>query len=120
MKKLVSVQEVFDKVAAHLLTQKQKSTFPKSGTCAYRGRDGLKCAIGVLINDAVYDASIERFDVMRPEIIKALALSGVNVDVQMLADLQLTHDTYDVCDWRGALRGIAVKHGLSQRVLDDI
>jgi hypothetical protein len=42
-----TAQEVFDQVATHLLTQRQRST--TKGNCAYRGDDGLKCAAGCLL-----------------------------------------------------------------------
>ena len=46
-------QEVFDRVARHLLTQRRKSMIERSAgpVCAFRGVDGTKCAIGCLIPD---------------------------------------------------------------------
>ena len=42
-------QEAFTKVRDHLLRQKEKCIV--NGLCAYRGENGLKCAIGALISD---------------------------------------------------------------------
>jgi hypothetical protein len=53
----MTLQETFDKVCVHLLTQLQKSVFLDSNgsmACAYRGPNGLKCAVGCLIPDELY------------------------------------------------------------------
>lgn len=60
-------QEVFDKVARHLLTQKRKAmaVMPEAANgdakpaCAYRGSDGTSCAFGCLIPDSCYDPVLE-------------------------------------------------------------
>lgn len=47
-------QEVFTKVATHLLKQGRRALFAeKNGfrSCAYRGDNGTKCAVGCLIKD---------------------------------------------------------------------
>ncbi len=41
-------QEIFDKVATHLLTQNEKA-LNSVGGCVYRTDKGLKCAVGCLI-----------------------------------------------------------------------
>lgn len=53
-------REIFLKVKNHLLTQMVKSMEPDSQSCAYRGQNGTKCAIGCLIPDEHYDPIIER------------------------------------------------------------
>jgi hypothetical protein len=50
-------QEIFDTVAKHLFTQGKQSTDYVS--CLYRGPEGTKCAVGILIPDAAYDADME-------------------------------------------------------------
>lgn len=55
-----SAQQVFDQVAAHLLTQKEKAK--QFNTCKYRveHRDKvLKCAAGCLIGDDEYEGCFE-------------------------------------------------------------
>lgn len=54
----IEEQEIFSKVATHLLTQKRKST-DAGGTCKYRGPNDLKCAIGCLIGDNEYHPMME-------------------------------------------------------------
>jgi hypothetical protein len=56
-----TLQEVFNIVSTHLLTQikRSMSTRPGSFGCAYRGKDGMKCAAGVLIPDDQYNSRME-------------------------------------------------------------
>lgn len=51
-------QEIFDKVATHLLSQGKRSALGGVG-CAYRGDGGLQCAIGCLIPDELYRYELE-------------------------------------------------------------
>lgn len=60
-------QEIFDKVATHLITQGKQSlcywrqtewSQPDLG-CAYRGDDGTMCAAGCLIPDDEYSRAFE-------------------------------------------------------------
>lgn len=52
---IMNRQEAFDIAAKHLLAQGKKSRMKDDDyLCAYRGSDGLKCAIGALIPDDQY------------------------------------------------------------------
>jgi len=53
-----TLQEVFDIVSNHLLTQ-GKMSVGIDGFCAYRGENGMKCAAGVLIPDDQYKPAME-------------------------------------------------------------
>lgn len=56
----MEAQEIFDTVAKHLFKQGQRATDPDGGVmCSYRGANGTKCAVGVLIPDELYDAVME-------------------------------------------------------------
>ncbi len=53
-------QEAFDKSISGLRDQNRKSYTDHSGrTCAYRGPNGCKCAIGHLIPDNIYSTKME-------------------------------------------------------------
>lgn len=53
-------QEIFDKVAKHLLTQKARCTDSKTGICLYFDPETkMKCAAGCLIPDRDYSESFE-------------------------------------------------------------
>jgi hypothetical protein len=58
MHKLPSAQEVFDIVVNHLFTQGRPAYDGVQG-CMYRTHDGLRCAVGVLIPDDLYDKAFE-------------------------------------------------------------
>jgi hypothetical protein len=58
-KPLYTDQEIFLKVANHLLSMKYQSKQDGGGGCAYRGKDGARCAAGVLIPDKYYHAELE-------------------------------------------------------------
>jgi hypothetical protein len=55
---MLTKQEAFDIVAKHLFAQGRRSS-SEEGMCLYRGRDGLKCAIGALIPDDQYRVGFE-------------------------------------------------------------
>ena len=53
-------QEIFNKVADHLLTQGRVATSSTTlPTCAYRSTDGATCAVGCLIPDELYVPEME-------------------------------------------------------------
>ena len=112
-------QEVFDKVATHLLTQNRKSINEEEtgNACKYRGPNGLKCAAGILIPDDVYDSCMENVvidTILReiPELAHLLPFSS------LLFDLQQIHDWKDVPNWKAELQELAVSYKLSTAVLD--
>ena len=51
-------QEIFDKIYTHLVTQ-GKQAMDDTETCRYRTDEGLMCAVGVLLDPAVYDEELE-------------------------------------------------------------
>lgn len=111
-------QEIFDKVAKHLLTQKAVSKDEEG--CVYRGENGLKCAIGVLIPDDVYTSSLEGNTILSvrnlyPEIIEKSGLATVNM--YLLDALQTTHDAWDVRSWKVVLKKVAKDFNLDYSVL---
>lgn len=57
-----SLQEIFDHVAKHLLTQNEQAAYRDEDgdlICEYRVFDGKQCAIGCLIADNEYDQALE-------------------------------------------------------------
>jgi hypothetical protein len=106
-------QEVFDKVAMHLLSQNERcGTKEDDGVfqCKYRF-NGMSCAAGCLIPDEYYNELMENKnwrklceDKLVPE-----------RHVGFIYRLQLIHDDEDcaVEDWRDLLIDLAHQHGLS-------
>lgn len=117
MTKLMTTQEVFTKVATHLLKQNRRSLLidaDEQGTpCAYRGADGLKCAAGVLINDGQYDETLENHTSDSVVVSAALERSGVSSeDLKLVRRLQLVHDRYQPEEWSYQLYELAKGWGL--------
>ena len=105
-------QELFDKVKAHLLKQNARSTDAYSGgtTCAYRGAEGRKCAIGCLIPDEDYSMILEG---KGPYVPAVRIAAGLSLDQGALAaDLQGVHDGWEPSMWPECLVNVAKNHGL--------
>ena len=69
-----SLQDIFDFVAAHLMTQGVVSE-DQNGQCVYRSPDGLKCAIGCLIPDDAYRGNLEGREGNHPIVLGALGFN---------------------------------------------
>jgi len=127
---MLSTREIFDKVKTHLLTQRRKSwTKSQLGGITYNywnKEKNLKCAIGILIPEDMYDASFEGVSVgpvfsehessqtgHAKKLRKALGAGGVPTifddsiekkDVRnVLERLQDIHDAEFVKDWAKSL-----------------
>lgn len=122
-------QEIFDKVATHLLTQNIKSlrdvTSCEDGVlysgCAYRGDNGTKCAIGCLIPDEAYLHEIEGSTCRSGAVVELLkSLYDFHTEYQMsfLRQLQIVHDRSPVDMWKYQLKHLAEDHMLDASVLD--
>lgn len=124
-------QEIFNKVAKHLLKQNARSVDPNDEICCYRGPDGLQCAVGCLIADEHYSPELEGLPVDTYRVRGALYASGI-VEVHpdsplytgdaavLLAELQVIHDNDGPAYWRQALRMTAESFGLDAAVLDEV
>jgi hypothetical protein len=129
----MTTQEIFDIIAKHLLTQNKKSTFPRKykgplgdsyyeDVCAYRGDNGLKCAVGALIKDECYNSGIETKRVNSDLVLQALECSLENKledeDLKLLTELQYIHDAQDPKDWKIELSRLAAYFKLSDEVVN--
>lgn len=108
----MELQEIFDKVTTHLLTQNKKA---KEGIrCKYRNSEGLMCAAGCLIPNDVYEVDMEGksiSSVIREYGVLAEMFS-TREKVILLGNLQHIHDDVDVEAWPRKLRELAVNEGL--------
>jgi len=111
----MTAQELFDIVYKHLTSQNAKSmmvvTWDGGLSCAYRGKGGLMCAIGVLIPDEDYRADMERLAAQNL-LAKGACLHHLAAHHQLIDKLQYIHDYSLVEDWDRALREAAVSFGL--------
>jgi hypothetical protein len=113
-------QTVFNKIVKHLRQQGRKSkiylkehleSIPGTN-CAYRGKDGLKCAIGCLIPNRKYKPTMEGQSPR--EVLRHAGISAryKYVDDGLLRDLQSIHDDYHPVAWEKAFREIAIQYEL--------
>lgn len=106
-------QDAFDKVAAHLLSQKTQSLNASGQRCAYRSPEGHKCAIGALIDDEHYAVEIENLRCNQDPVIKALKESGYPVsDKTFYLHLQYIHDAELPSFWANNLETFAKSNDL--------
>lgn len=115
--KSASPQQVFEQVARHLLTQKERCAIP-GGACKYRF-EGLMCAGGCLIDDSEYtinfDISKGRFGTSWEALILREMVPNAHCD--LIIKLQDIHDSHSVGLWKGSLIKLAEYVGLDSSFL---
>lgn len=109
---LVTQQETFDTVVAHLRGQNKKAVDSATGECRYRASEGLKCAVGCLIPDEEYNSTLESCSIGSLCHENRLPPSLRQHDFSLLADLQVIHDHYSVDAWEERFEDLAKECGL--------
>jgi hypothetical protein len=110
----MNTQQAFTAMVEHLRKQQQRSRLANDITCAYRGQDGLKCAVGVLIPDEIYDKAYEGLDVQSAiQTSKPLAKLLGHVELEMLQDMQNIHDFQPTEQWERRFELCAADYGLT-------
>ena len=96
-------QEAFNRVWQHFVVEKQPRSYVNNDGCCYRGPNGAKCAVGVLIPDELYRPEMEDWSVTslnsRADEFPTLfgpggCLAGANID--LLTRIQAAHDSYSI------------------------
>jgi hypothetical protein len=113
----VTPQEIFDKVATHLLTQRHRAA-DCFGHCMYRGLAGASCAVGCLIPDELYDASFEHHGVATVANRLLRQLPWMAENLSLLSRLQAVHDHDEAYDWPVRLKAVAGAFSLSDAVVE--
>jgi len=116
---MLTPQQIFDKVATHLLKQNAKSFDPNYG-CLYRSKDNLKCAVGCLFSDQDYRPVYEglgidyliKYNLLPNNTLKKLFICNKS----LLQELQVCHDSVPVCEWKTNLATIAKKFNLEYNI----
>ena len=86
----LTTQQVFDTVCEHLITQGAKSKV-KAGKPAFKNENGLKCAVGCLIED--YDVKMESYGSSLNRLFEGYdSLSHLVIHLPLLMSLQRAHD----------------------------
>lgn len=121
---LMTDREVLDRVSAHLLAQGRRSETRDGASCRYRvgdhARGVLRCAVGCLVPDALYDPGMEgrsvRSEAMRHalESVGALPPSGAEPPrsrEDLLVNLQNVHDQVEPELWPTVLAELSALLG---------
>lgn len=106
-------QEIFDTVVRHLLRQGVQSLAnpAEPNICAYHAPDGLRCAVGALIDDDYYYPGLEGCPACNAGVMRAARAAPASE--QLLLDLQAVHDDAEPFAWRECLEAVALRHGLT-------
>jgi hypothetical protein len=118
-----TTQDLFDHIVRHLFKQHAKSLYTDvngSSRCKYRGEEGRKCAVGCVIDDSIYDPSMEHKDIyaLMVEIRKSIGRELFSSDFGVLTNLQGVHDGAMVHEWPRQCMKVAETHGLSFNFTD--
>lgn len=111
-------QEAFNIMVPHLLTQRCRAT--RNGICRYRGDDGTKCAVGVLITDEQYAKTMPAGSLewgLKP-VTKLIGMAPE--DAGFLRTVQRVHDGVPIEDWEERLREIAADYNLTYPEVSDV
>jgi hypothetical protein len=109
-----TLQETFDTVSAHLLSQNERCQNEEE-VCAYRGENGLMCAVGVLIEDDAFNKKCNLDAIGESGVMAMLKNSKINTgtkSMSLLHALQTVHDQSNPENWKRSLKDVAMKHGL--------
>lgn len=94
-------QEAAEKMAYHLGFQNKQSK-DGNGNCLYRGPNELKCALGCLIPDELYESKFDIFCYSVKNLKEHYALFD-KIDAYVLIIFQKIHDEYNSNEWKMVL-----------------
>jgi hypothetical protein len=105
--------QIIDYVTPLMLAQNAKSEVSRWGCleCAYRGNDGRKCPVGMLMSDEEY-AELEANDgkfKSAHRVCDHFMITGQNTRI-VLTKLQSVHDGHDPSQWASKLATLRGKY----------
>lgn len=113
-------QEIFNKVVTHLRQQNAQCFHASlvddydNPMCAYRNAEGMKCAVGCLIDDSDYKPEMEGKGITGLlEFFSLKSVETIREHKSMLIDLQHIHDEYDPSEWEARLERHANYYNLT-------
>ena len=108
-------QNTFNVIVSHLMKQKARAV-SDVGNCMYRGKNNMKCAVGCLIPDNLYDPKFEgRILVGRPSLVNLL--EGLGHNIELLSELQYVHDKDSVEHWLDNLTNVGEEFNLNTKLV---
>lgn len=115
-------QQLYDIIVAHLRKQHARSQNPSGSTCLYRSPDNLKCAVGALIPDEVYDpemeSSLHTLIYYKGNFLPEALRLEFSANFDLLERMQEIHDKTNVDDWEDAFKKVAKRFGLQYTPLE--
>ena len=117
------LQKFFEQAVTHCLMQGKVSQTASS--CAYRGPNGLKCAIGACITDEAYRPEHGWKNTAQPEVLEMLVASGWSSDMVynnkvLLSAMQDIHDSGEPRKWREEFLRVGGKHSLDTKFMETL
>jgi len=111
-------QQTFDMVVQGLRKQGCKSISENGEVCMYRGAGGAKCAAGMLIPDEDYKPEfefkiLEKVESTNSTANELRACIGKNHDIELVRELQLIHDIYNIEAWEQRWKDLAFGYNLT-------
>ena len=106
-------QEIFDKVITHLRKQNKKATNIFGG-CEYKNVNGLRCAVGCLIPDDMYDKKMElssTVDGLFRDFLEIQKLLGKR-NKDFLTRIQVIYDSCRIENWEERWENLAKVYNL--------
>ena len=97
VKSLTDPKDIFNYVIDHLRKQGCQSLVDHEDNCAYRGKGGTMCAVGVLIADDEYNPTWEGNSIdflFEEDLLPPDLKNRIQPNLEMLVDLQSFHDAY--------------------------
>jgi hypothetical protein len=89
----MTLQKAFNRIWRHFVTKKGPRSYNgRKNGCMYRGPDGAKCAIGLLIPERLYKPEMEGDNVLADEVWEAARKAVPGVRRRTLKSLQECHD----------------------------
>jgi hypothetical protein len=127
----MTLQEIFDKAATHLIAQNAQSV--RRGACQYLGPGGLRCAAGVFIPEDKYEPRFEGrvllaahadapvFESDRQvshDLMRAIGIEAGSPEACLLRGCQMIHDyTHAPAEWPQLLTELAALWDLNTDAL---
>ena len=105
-----TAQEIFDTVVNHLRQQNATALSEDGFTCAYRGRNGTRCSVGILIPDELYSPQMEGHNLrhlMGFNLIPSPLKEEFATHLNLLTRLQSVHDSREIYNWEAGFSSVA-------------
>lgn len=105
-----TAQEIFDTVVNHLRQQGETALSEDEQICAYRGRNGTKCAAGILIPDEMYSPKMEGHGIdtlLNGGLIPSPLREEFSHNRKLVNQLQFIHDGRNIHNWEDGFARVA-------------